>query len=160
MTIYWGLTKRNDQSVQESEYHLQDYNSEANGPWWCPVHERIILFNWFFNELDESVHRIGLKHLKQFVAQAAQIYKLLDQNSLSDASQSLRLEMSQNTSVSDPVVNESFLQQSLNWGNSSTRTEELMRCWCVHVWTEHVFMVSLCLCKKKTSLFTLYALDM
>ncbi len=34
--------------------------------------------------LVEPVHQIGLNHLKQFAAQAAQIYKLLNQNSLSD----------------------------------------------------------------------------
>ncbi len=51
------------------------------------------------NLLDEPVHQIGLNRLKQFAARAAQIYNLLNQISLSDAWQSLRLEMSQNTGV-------------------------------------------------------------
>ncbi len=37
--------------------------------------------------------------------------------------------MSQNNSVSDPVMNE------LNWGISSTRTEDR---WYEHVWTENL----------------------
>ncbi len=52
-----------------------------------------------FNELVEPVHQLKLNHLKQFGARAAQIYKLLNQNSLSDTLQSLRLEMSQNTVI-------------------------------------------------------------
>ncbi len=59
-----------------------------------------------FSELDESVHQIGLNRLNQFTVQAAQIYKLLNQNSLSDPWQSIWLEMSQNSSISDPVMNE------------------------------------------------------
>ncbi len=52
-----------------------------------------------FGELVEQVQQIRLKCLKQIMARAAQIYKLLYQNSLSDAWQSLRLKMSQNTGV-------------------------------------------------------------
>ncbi len=61
-----------------------------------------------------------------------------------------------------------FLQQSLNWGNSSTRTEDQ---WAADTSTSEpntwmkgrikVFMVSHGLCRKvKTSLFTLNDIDM
>ncbi len=54
--------------------------------------------------------------MNQFTTRAALIYKLLNQSSLVDAGQSLRLETSGN--VSDPVMNE-LIQRS-----SSTRTED------------------------------------
>ncbi len=82
-----------------------------------------------FNELVEPVHQLKLNHLKQFGARAAQIYKLLNQNSLSDALQFLRLEMSQNTVVwsydADFCMTHSavqFLQQSVNWGNRKNQS--------------------------------------
>ncbi len=46
--------------------------------------------------LNEPVHQNRLNRLKQFSAQTAEIYKLLNQNSLSDAWQSLGVERSQN----------------------------------------------------------------
>ncbi len=52
-----------------------------------------------FSELDETVHQIKCHRLKQFTVQAAQICKLLSQNSLSDMPD--RLEMSQYKNVYD-----------------------------------------------------------
>ncbi len=63
-----------------------------------------------------------LKCLKQFAARAAQIYKLLNQNSLSDAWQSLWLEMSQNSG--DPVMTELIKGSS---SSNSHWTEETVR---------------------------------
>ncbi len=85
-----------------------------------------------FSELVEPVHQIGPNHLKQIVAREAQIYKLLNNNCLSDAWQALRLEMSQNTSVSDPMMNQSF---SSHWTDSDRRP---MSHWYTHAWTEHL----------------------
>ncbi len=49
--------------------------------------------------LNEPVHQNRLNRLKQFSAQTAEIYKLLNQNSLSDAWQSLGVERSPNSGV-------------------------------------------------------------
>ncbi len=89
-----------------------------------------------FNELVEPVHQIGLNFLQQFTARAAQIYKLLNQNSLSDTWLTpTPTEMSQNSSVSDPVMNE-LIQCSSS--SNSHWTEETMSSWYEHVWTEHL----------------------
>ncbi len=63
-------------------YNIITCNPEpqANGLEWSLVRDWIILLNQF-----SSVHQIWLKRLKQFTAWAAQIYKFLNQNSLSDA---------------------------------------------------------------------------
>ncbi len=95
-----------------------------------------------FSELVEPVHQIRLKRLKQFTAGATQIYKLLNQNSLSDTWQSLWLKMSQSTGVSDPVMNESFRAPvpptvtELSKQFDSDR--RLMSRWYEHVWTQHL----------------------
>ncbi len=97
---------------------------QANGPEWCLVQTNHSFEPVLFSELDESVHQIRLNHLKQFVAQAAQIYKLLDQNSLLDAWQSLWLEMSQYTGITDPMMNK-LIQCSSS--SNSHWTEETVR---------------------------------
>ncbi len=74
-----------------------------------------------FSELVESVHWIRLKRLKEFAARAAQIYKLLDQNSLSDAWQSLRLQM-----------NELIQRKQFD------SDRRLMSRWDAHAWTKHL----------------------
>ncbi len=90
-----------------------------------------------FSELVEPVHHIGLNRLKKFVARAAQIFTLLNQNqiSLSDAWQSLQLKMSQNSGVSDPVMNEVIQRSSSSnkhWPEETVRlglnTDELLIC--------------------------------
>ncbi len=73
-----------------------------------------------FGELAKSVHEIRLNHLKQFVAQAAKIYKF-NQNSLSEARQSLRIKMNQNSGISDPMMNELI---QLSSSSNSNWTEE------------------------------------
>ncbi len=76
---------------------------QANSPEWCPDHERIILWTDSFSK---PVRQIGLN---QSVTRAA-LYKLLNQNSLSDFQKKKVL------STFD------FLQCRLemrNWGNSS-----------------------------------------
>ncbi len=54
-----------------------------------------------FSELDESVHQIRLNLLKQFAARAAQVYKLLNQNSLLVMTSSRSEDY---TSVYDPMM--------------------------------------------------------
>ncbi len=53
-----------------------------------------------FGELVEPVHC----EMIQFTVRAAQIYKLLNQNSLLEAWQSLWLKMSQNSGVYDCII--------------------------------------------------------
>ncbi len=65
---------------------------------------------------NEPLFWIGLN---QFTARAAQIYKLLNQISLSDAWQSLRLEMRHSSGVSDHVM--------MNGSSNSPWTEETAR---------------------------------
>ncbi len=126
--IYWGLMKRNDWSVQETQHYLQHYyllprasdkqsgvmSSSRTNHSFEPV---------LFGELDEPV-QISL-----------------NQNSLSDAWQSLRLEMSRNTAVY-------LILWWMNWFSAPvppTVTElskqfdsdrRQIRVWYVHTWTE------------------------
>ncbi len=83
---------------------------------------------------------VWLKLLNQFTARAAQIYKLLNQISLSDAWQSLRLKMSQNSGVSDPVMNELIQRFSPSislWTEETVRLglKTMSMVWaCVNTW--------------------------
>ncbi len=131
-------------------YNIITCNPEPNGLKWCLIHERIILV--------EPVHQIGLNRLKQFTARAAQIYKLLHQNSLSDLS-----------AVSDPMMNE-LIQRSSPSNNHWTeetvqlklKSDEPLICACVN-WRGKMkdFMISHSVkwWAAKMSLFALYALD-
>ncbi len=96
----------------------------------------------FFCEQVESVHQIWLKLLNQFTARAAQIYKLLNQISLSDAWRSLRLEIRHNSGVSDPAMNESFSapvpQTVIELRKQFDSDRRPMSRWYAHVWTEHL----------------------
>ncbi len=93
--------------------------------------ERTVQFvndSFFWTDsFSESVHQIRLKRLKHFASWAAQIYKLLKTH--------FQTLDSQSDSKSSKILmylilwwmNHSelqFLQQSLNWANSSTRTED------------------------------------
>ncbi len=87
----------------------------------------------FFRELDKSVQQIGLNYLKQ----------LLNQNSLSDAWQSLWLKMNHNSAVFDPVKNEQIQKSSssnIHWTEESVqprpKTDKLLICACVNLTLE------------------------
>ncbi len=71
-----------------------------------------------FSELNKPVHQIVLNRLKQFTTRAAQIYKLLNQNSPSD----------QNISVYDPIM--------LVLGTHSGL--QIWLCSDMHTWTKHL----------------------
>ncbi len=71
--------KWNDLSVQENVITCNPY-PQANSPEWWPNHSLELVL---FGELVDPVQNIGLNRLKQFAARAAQVYKLLNQNSLS-----------------------------------------------------------------------------
>ncbi len=126
--IYWGLMKWNDRSVQETQHYLLHYyllprasgkqSGVMSGSWTNHSFEPVL-----FGELDELV-QISL-----------------NQNSLSDAWLSLRLEMSRNTAVYlilwwmiwfsapvPPTVTE------LSKQFDSDRRQ--IRVWYVHTWTE------------------------
>ncbi len=96
--IYWGLCKK-----LNIIYNIISCNPE-------PVRLTNESFFWTSSP----------KCLKPFVARAAEIHKLLDQNSLWDAW--LWFEMSRNIGVSDSMMNE--LIQCSSSSNSSTRKNE------------------------------------
>ncbi len=91
-----------------------------------------------FSELVKSIHQIELNGQKQFTAQAAQIYKLLNQNILWGAWQSLWLKMS--------ITAVYLILWGMNWFN--TTVTELskqfdsdrrpMSRWYVHAWTKRL----------------------
>ncbi len=160
--------KRNVRSVQETEHYfttlLPAIQSERFSLWTIHSFEPI--------RFSESVHQIRLKRLKHFASWAAQIYKLLKTH--------FQTLDSQSDSKSSKILmylilwwmNHSelqFLQQSLNWANSSTRTEDWW-CWYEHVWTQHWIegrnerFYGFSLFSKKMSwwrlVYSLYALDM
>ncbi len=81
--------KQNNQSVQETEHYLQHYyrylQSRASGKRskvMSSSHMHDSFEQVHFSELVKSIHQIELNGRKQFTAQAAQIYKLLNQNIL------------------------------------------------------------------------------
>ncbi len=115
LMLYWDLMKRNDWSVQETEHYLQHYVTVIQSLRQTVRSDVQFVKESFFwtgsfewTSWSSSSNRT--EHLKQFMARVAQIYKFnpLNQNSLSDTWQSLRLEMSQNSGIYDPVMNESF----------------------------------------------------
>ncbi len=126
---------------------------------------RVTNESFYFCEQVESVHQIWLKLLNQLTTRAAQIHKLLNQISLSDAWQSLRLEMRHSSGVSDPVM--------MNGSSNSPWTEETARLepktdeplifssvnrtleWRDRM---NVFMASHRLCKKTSGWSSLYML--
>ncbi len=93
-----------------------------------------------FRELVKSIHQIELNGRKQFKARAAQICKLLNQNTLWGAWQSLRLKMSHNGGVSDPMMNELIQCSSssnTHWTDFDLDQRPMGR-WYVNAWTKHL----------------------
>ncbi len=84
-----------------------------------------------FSELVEPVHPTVLKCLKQFAARAITQSKLTFRRLTATLTwnEAIHRRIWSCDEWTDSVLQ--FLQQSLNWGNSSTQTEELQICSCV-----------------------------